>query len=128
MERRLTPQQAEAEIRRRLCENWLAPERRRLLQRMLVLGRGVKRYREERARRMSVEQLLNNWAAAQPEHPEKLLDLSHLPDLQLVQAVWQLDIGLAAEPAVLADSAIAELATRANNRRMTVADYIRRRT
>jgi hypothetical protein len=48
-----------------------------------------------------------------------LAGLSHLPDLQLVQAVWQLDIGLAAKPVVLADSAIAEVAKRANNLRIT---------
>jgi hypothetical protein len=120
-------QEIEKEIRARLREKWINPDQRRLLQRVLVLQRGVKRYREERARHMSAEQLLNAWAACPSEFADKLLDLSGVPDRQLLQAVSFQDIGLAADKNVLADSAIAELAKRANNLRMTVADYIRRK-
>jgi hypothetical protein len=127
-EKRLTDAEFEAEIRRRLREGWIAPDKRRLLRQVLILHRGIKRYCEERVRRLSNDQLLNNWAAAPSEFAGKLIDLSGAPDRQLLQAVSFKDTGLAADRDLLADSAIAELAKRANNLRLTVADYIRRKS
>ena len=127
MERHPRPQDIEAAIRRRLAEPWINPNERRLLRRVLILQRGVKRARKESVRRMSAAQLLNKWAAAQSDLADKLIDMSGVPDRQLLQAVSFQDIGLNADRDVLADSAIAELAKRANSLRLTVADYIRRK-
>jgi hypothetical protein len=126
-EQRPTPQEIEAEIRARLRSEWISPTERRRLQRVLVLGRSVKRYRAERVRCLTNEQLINAWAAAPSDLADKLVDMSNVPDRQLVRAVSFQDIGLAADKDALADSAIAELAKRANNARTTVVDYIRRR-
>jgi hypothetical protein len=125
---RMTPAELEREMRRALASLGPGPTRR-LLRKMLVIRHGRGRYREERIRQMSTAQLLNNWAACEPENPEALVDLSSMPDWQLVRAVSSRDIGVTAHSKeVLADSAIAELAKRANMMRLTVADYIRRRT
>jgi hypothetical protein len=124
---RPTPQEIEAEIRHRLAQPWIAATERRRLRQILILGRGVKRYCKERLMRLSIEQLFNNWATAPPQHPDKLVDVSDLPDQQLLQAALLHDVGRAGDKEALSDSAIAELAKRANAARSTVADYVRRR-
>jgi hypothetical protein len=124
---RPTPEEAERELRRRLREDWITPEHRRWLRQWLVIGKGRNRYKTKWLERLSNEQLWNNWAAAPPQHPDKLVDLSDLPDRQLLRAALQHDIGRAGDKEVLSDSAIAELAKRANAARLTVADYVRRR-
>jgi hypothetical protein len=123
----MTPEEAERELRRRLREDRMSPERRRRLRQWLIIGKGHKRWQQQRVQRMSMEQLLNNWAAALPQHPDKLVDLSDLPDRQLLRAALQHDIGRAGDKEALSDSAIAELRKRANTARLTVADYVRRR-
>jgi hypothetical protein len=93
---------------------------------MFVIRRGHQRYSEERVGRLPLTQLLNNWAACAPEYPGRLLDLSDLPDRQLIRAVFQQDIGITTDKAILSDSAITELTRRANDVRLTVADYMKR--
>jgi hypothetical protein len=124
---RLTPQQTEAEIRRRLREDWLAPEQRRWLRKWLIIGKGKERYKEQRIQQMPTDELLNKWAAAPSDLADKLVDLSARPDWQLIAAVSFQDIGMSVDKNVLADSAIAEIRKRANNQRLTVAQYIRRK-
>jgi hypothetical protein len=124
----MTQAELEREMRRALASLGPGPTRR-LLRKVIIIRHGRDRWRKERVRRMSVAQLLNNWAACEPENPEALVDLGNMPDWQLVRAVGSQDIGVTAHSKeVLADSAIAELAKRANMMRLTVADYIRRKT
>jgi hypothetical protein len=122
---RMTAQQAEAELRRRLREDWMTPEHRRWLRQWLIIGKGHNRYKEMRVEQMSADELLNKWAAAHSDL--KLVDLSGTPDRQLFQAISFQDTGTGIDQHVLADSAIAEIRKRANNLRLTVAQYIRRR-
>jgi hypothetical protein len=122
----LTQDEILRELRQRMRDPAVPLAERQLIQRMFVIRRGHQRYSEERVGRLPLAQLLNNWAACAPDCPGRLLDLSHLPDRQLIRAVFKQDIGITAEKAILADSAITELTKRANDVRLTVADYMKR--
>jgi hypothetical protein len=124
----MSQQEIEAELRRRLKERWIDPAERRLLRKVFIVKRGIARYRKEQVEKMSVDQLFNGWAA-NPSSFDTLLDLSHVPDRQLIRTVTFQNTasGLTASRDLMADSAIAELAKRANAQRVTVADYIRKR-
>jgi hypothetical protein len=70
---------------------------------------------------MPTDQLLNNWAiAVQDDDLNTLVDMSSLPDRQLIRMITD-----ANEPFNRSNSAIHELACRANNMCLTVAAYIR---
>jgi hypothetical protein len=124
---RLTQDEIWRELRQRMRDPAVPLVERQIIQRMFVIRRGHQRYSEERVGRLPLVQLLNNWATCAPEYPGRLLDLSHLPDRQLIHAVFQQDIGITADKAILSDSAITELTRRANDVRLTVADYISRK-
>jgi hypothetical protein len=122
-----TQDQIERELLRRMRDPAAPLKQRQLLRKYSVVRRGRQRYKEQRVQQMTTNKLLNAWAASPPEHPDKLIDLSALPDRQVVQALVQRDIGRPEDKALLADSAIAELTKRANAMQLTVAQYIRRR-
>jgi hypothetical protein len=77
---------------------------------------------------MPTDTLLNKWAATPSDLADKLIDMSGAPDRQLFQAVTFQDTGTGVDRDVLADSAIAEIRKRANLQRVTVAQYVRRRS
>jgi hypothetical protein len=75
------------------------------------------RYHEERMRRKTFLELLNDIATALPLHPERArIDMSDVADKELANMIGDDD---------LTDSAVEELVTRANRKCMTVAEYIR---
>jgi hypothetical protein len=73
---------------------------------------------------MSNAQLFNNWAVA--PNDVRCIDVADWPDRQLVLALLGHDVGLAINPDVLQQSAMAEITRRANNLRITVAEFILR--
>jgi hypothetical protein len=91
----------------------------------LAAHNGLDRYKKRRIKEMPTDKLLNGWAAAPSDL--KLIDLSDWPNWQLFQAISFQDTGTGIDRDVLADRAIAELRKRANNLRITVAHYIRRK-
>jgi hypothetical protein len=110
----------EKEARRILASSWISPEERRLLRKALIFRHGREHYKKERLKRMSTEQLLNNWVIAAPDDPHTLIDMSNMPDMQLLKTLFSVT-----ETDDKCNSAIYELAKRANNQRLTVASYIR---
>jgi hypothetical protein len=90
----------------------------------------------ENVQDLSTEELLDYWATHVQAQPQNLLDLAHVPDHRLLLAVVQDEevlavfrregSDLADDPAMLADSAIAELAKRAEQIGLTVGEYVRR--
>jgi hypothetical protein len=121
----MTPQQVEAELRCRLREDWISPEERRLIRQWLIIGKGQRRYTEMRIQQMPTDELLNKWAVAPSDLADKLVDRSGMPDRQLIQSALLQDTGTGIDRDVLAESAITEISKRANNLRITVAQYIR---
>jgi hypothetical protein len=74
------------------------------------------RYHEERMRRKTMFELLNNLATEGPVHPERpRIDMSGAADEDLIDKMVDDNYG---------DSAVEELVKRANGKHMTLADYI----
>jgi hypothetical protein len=75
----------------------------------------VERYHQERIKRMSDIDLIVGMVLAMPAPDYVLIDMSAMPDRELINATIGPD----------GDSACAELLKRANAKRITVADFIR---
>jgi hypothetical protein len=75
----------------------------------------AERYHQERLKRMSIVDLVVGMVLAKPAPDYALIDMSAMPDRELIDATIGPD----------GDSACAELLKRANAKRVTVADFIR---
>ena len=95
------------------------PAERRRLRQLLIIRAGRQRQRWTRLAQMTEAQLINAWATTSSR--ETLLDLRRHSDGRLVLVA----IAEKSSPQE-ADSAIAELAARANAAQITVADYVAR--
>ena len=81
-----------------------------------VLTGNIERYQQARIKRMSIVDLLNKMATGLPDPNSPRVDMSGMPDRELVEA--SLD-----GPYV--DSATLELVKRANAKCITVVDFVR---